>query len=172
MKIIGDKDKMKIIGEISKAELAGWTGSEFAVAFGGYSLQDFKHDIDSFPEAAVQALTDKPVKYCRVDFGNPDGARMAYLDVYRNFRFFVFESKDDVRWYQQFGGKRGKACFYRLSTGNTPRDMFEMLAEKSGLEFLPFFYGRCRIEMRNGNIEQLKDLKKDPQLDPDREKLV
>ena len=59
-----DKDKIKIIGEISKTELAGWTGSKFAVAFGGYSLQDFKRDIDSFPGAAVQALTDKPVRYC------------------------------------------------------------------------------------------------------------
>ena len=59
-----DKDKIKIIGEISKTELAGWTGSKFAVAFGGYSLQDFKRDIGSFPGAAVQALTDKPVRYC------------------------------------------------------------------------------------------------------------
>ena len=59
-----DKDKIKIIGEISKTELAGWTGSKFAVAFGGYSLQEFKRDIDSFPGAAVQALTDKPVRYC------------------------------------------------------------------------------------------------------------
>lgn len=59
-----DKDKIKIIGEISKTELAGWTGSNFAVAFGGYSLQDFKRDIDSFPGAIVQTLTDKPVRYC------------------------------------------------------------------------------------------------------------
>lgn len=59
-----DKDKIKIIGEISKTELAGWTGSKFAVAFGGYSLQEFKRDIDSFPGAAVQTLTDKPVRYC------------------------------------------------------------------------------------------------------------
>ena len=59
-----DKDKIKIIGEISKTELAGWTGSKFAVAFGGYSLQEFKRDIDSFPGAAAQTLTDKPVRYC------------------------------------------------------------------------------------------------------------
>ena len=156
-----DRDKIKIIGEISKTELAGWTGSNFAVAFGGYSLQDFKRDIDSFPGAAVQTLTDKPVRYCQVDFGDPTEAGRAYLDVYRNFRFFVFESKNDVRWYQQ-SGDGNKAGFYRLSTGNVPSDMFEMLLEKSGLTFLPFFYGKCRIETRNGNIEQLKNLNEAP----------
>ena len=163
---------MKIIGEISKSELAGWTGSKFAVAFGGYSLQDFKRDIDSFPGAAVQTLTDKPVRYCQVDFGDPTIAGRAYLDVYRNFRFFVFESKNDVRWYQQ-SGDGNKAGFYRLSTGNVPSDMFEMLLEKSGHTFLPFFYGKCRIETRNGNIEQLKNLNEAPSVaGSSRDKLV
>ena len=40
--------------------------------------------------------------------------------------------------------------------------MFEMLLETSGLTFLPFFYGKCRIETRNGNIEQLKNLNEAP----------
>ena len=88
-------------------------------------------------------------------------AGRAYLDVYRNFRFFVFESKNDVRWYQQ-SGDGNKAGFYRLSTGNVPSDMFEMLLETSGHTFLPFFYGKCRIETRNGNIEQLKNLNEAP----------
>lgn len=73
----------------------------------------------------------------------------------------MFESKNDVRWYQQ-SGNGNKAGFYRLSTGNVPSDMFEMLLETSGLTFLPFFYGKCRIETRNGNIEQLKNLNEAP----------
>ena len=73
----------------------------------------------------------------------------------------MFESKNDVRWYQQ-SGDGNKAGFYRLSTGNVPSDMFEMLLETSGHTFLPFFYGKCRIETRNGNIEQLKNLNEAP----------
>lgn len=80
----------------------------------------------------------------------------------------MFESKNDVRWYQQ-SGDGNKAGFYRLSTGSVPGDMFEMLLEKSGHTFLPFFYGKCRIETRNGNIEQLKDLNEAPS---SRDKLV
>ena len=84
----------------------------------------------------------------------------------------MFESKNDVRWYQQ-SGDGNKAGFYRLSTGNVPSDMFEMLLETSGHTFLPFFYGKCRIETRNGNIEQLKNLNEAPSAaGSNRDKLV
>ena len=140
---------MRVLGEITAAEIpSDWPGSDFAIAFGGESFDDFKRGMRQYPKDAVRALTNKPVRYCRVDFGNPNGAKKAYLDVYRNFRFFIFESKDDIRWYQS---NKGNASFFKMSSGNTPKDMFAMLrGGRSGLEFIGFFYGRVRAEARRG----------------------
>ena len=140
---------MQVLDEIAVTDIpSDWPGGDFAIAFGGESFDDFKRSMRQYPRDAVRALTNKPVRYCRVDFGNPNGAKKAYLDVYRNFRFFIFESKDDIRWYQS---NKGNAAFFKMSSGNTPKDMFAMLrGGRSGLEFIGFFYGRVRAEARRG----------------------
>lgn len=147
---------MRVLGEIQRTEIpANWQGDDFAIVFGGMTFDEFKRDLRIYPTTAVQTLTNKPVKYCKVDFGNPAGAKKAYLDVYRNYKFYIFESLTDIRWYQSH---KGNPAFFKMSAGRTPQDMFRMLQSgRSGLEFIGFFYGRIRAEIRNGgqNIETL-----------------
>lgn len=144
---------MRVLGEIQRTEVPGDWPDDFAIVFGGETFDDFKRGMGQYPRNAVAALTDRPVKYCRVDFGNPAGAKKAYLDVYRNFRFFVFNGRNDIRWYQS---NKGRAAFFRLSTGRTPADMFAQLRSgATGNNFLGFFYGRVRAETRSGNVSML-----------------
>ena len=120
-----------MLGEIQAGEIPADLGErhDYAVAFGGEPLDGFKRSMRQYPRDAVRALSSKPVRYCQVDWGNPAGAAKAYLDVYRNFRFFIFESRTDIRWYQS---RKNEASFFRLHSGGTPGDMFNMLRRGVG----------------------------------------
>lgn len=79
-------------------------------------------------------------------FGNASGALKAYTDVCRNYMFFVFNKRTDLRWGMT---RKGHKIFFKWDQGPTPSDMwFKLSGEGNGNDFIGFFYGRCRAEVR------------------------
>ena len=123
--------------------------------FGPWPISQFKQQMQAFPSNALQALFDKPVKYKELAnseymgvrvFGNASGALKAYTDVCRNYMFFAFNKRTDLRWGMT---RKGHKIFFKWDQGPTPSDMwFKLSGEGNGNDFIGFFYGRCRAEVR------------------------
>lgn len=139
---------MNIVGEIPYTRVMAWRNSDHATAlvFYGGTLDEFRRELSHYPQTAVAALTNKPVQFVHVDWGNPNGAPKAYRDVYRRFKFYVFDSPNDIRWWTS---RLHAERFYRWRDRAANDLLFMLERGRSGLDFVGYFYGRIQRQMRS-----------------------